>query len=213
MTATSASAETGAAAPREHTGGVIGIALGLLVLAGAIAAVVSQRARTIEPDAALESVFARELPFGLVARAGAALPTGERVVAVDVPSDVAWPRDAAAPAELLFGFYRSPGAVSALFGAEAAIEDFGQLTQWEQTPDFAFRRPLDQGELEWGAWRAAWRRERSHRDDGTWVDTVRVNLSRERSLVVLFATWPPGVDADAAALVPFLEAAELRPAS
>lgn len=54
------------------------------------------------------------------------------------------------------------------------------------------RRVLASGRLGWGDFEAPYVHERKFEPGGTFVDTLRVNLSREREALVLFLRWPRG---------------------
>jgi len=57
------------------------------------------------------------------------------------------------------------------------------------------RRVLERGLLRWGALEAPYALERSFEPGGTFVDTVRLNLSTEREPLALFLRWPRSLPA------------------
>ncbi len=57
------------------------------------------------------------------------------------------------------------------------------------------RRVLASGRLEWGEFEAPYVHERKFEAGGTFVDTLRINLSGEREALVLFLRWPRGLPA------------------
>ena len=70
------------------------------------------------------------------------------------------------------------------------------------------RRVLASGRLPWGAFEAPFVHERKFEPGGTFVDTLRVNLSHEEEALVLFLRWPrglPGSQARAEQLLAALE--------
>jgi hypothetical protein len=54
------------------------------------------------------------------------------------------------------------------------------------------RRVLASGTLAWGEFESPYVHERKFEPGGTFVDTLRVNLSGEREALVLFLRWPRG---------------------
>lgn len=75
-------------APAEHESlwGVLGIGLGLLLIAGVVWRIMSQRAGSEDPERLLEEWFVvDELPFDLEPARAALLPGGERIVVLDGP--------------------------------------------------------------------------------------------------------------------------------
>lgn len=54
------------------------------------------------------------------------------------------------------------------------------------------RRVLASGRLEWGEFEAPYVQERKFEAGGTFIDTLRINLSGEREALVLFLRWPRG---------------------
>lgn len=73
-------------APRESTGGAIGVLLGLLLLAVAAWSALRPSAREVDGEALLAQGFTLgALPFGLGVRGAAILPGGESVVSLGAP--------------------------------------------------------------------------------------------------------------------------------
>lgn len=70
------------------------------------------------------------------------------------------------------------------------------------------RRVLAGGRLPWGAFEAPYVLERKFEPGGTFVDTLRVNLSREREALVVFLRWPRGLPASTERAEEFLAALE-----
>lgn len=57
------------------------------------------------------------------------------------------------------------------------------------------RRVIGSGRLDWGEFEAPFVHERAFEPGGTFVDTLRCNLSGEREALVLFLRWPRGMPA------------------
>ena len=65
---------------------------------------------------------------------------------------------------------------------------------------------MERGEIGFGEFRARTSRVRSFASDGTWTESVRVNLSRSKSdSLVLVGVWAADVEATPDDLIPFLE--------
>jgi hypothetical protein len=208
----SAAPETsGGGAAREHTGGVLGVAVGLALLALLVLGLALARGGPIDGEALLAELFeASELPFGLEVDGAATLPLGDRAVLLRCASD--WGLAEPAPVALSVVVYRDPSDVAQRFAAGETAEA-GQpdrSREWQRDPSFAFQASVDRGELEWGAWRASFVRERAYEKGGGFADTVRVDLSQPGRPAVLFATWPAGVDGAPAALEALLARLRLR---
>jgi len=54
---------------------------------------------------------------------------------------------------------------------------------------------IGSGRLAWGEFEAPFVHERKFEPGGTFVDTLRCNLSGEREALVLFLRWPRGLPA------------------
>ncbi|HED65421.1 MAG TPA: hypothetical protein ENJ09_07685 [Planctomycetes bacterium] len=72
-------------------------------------------------------------------------------------------------------------------------DDTKRLIEWERDKDFAWHSTIRSDRIEWGSWSVAYRIERSFRDDGTWRDAIRIDLSRGDVNRVLFLVLPEGV--------------------
>lgn len=70
------------------------------------------------------------------------------------------------------------------------------------------RRVIGSGRLEWGEFEAPYVHERKFERGGTFVDTLRCNLSGEREALVLFLRWPRGLPASRERAVELLSALE-----
>ena len=56
-------------------------------------------------------------------------------------------------------------------------------------------------------------RERSFQEGGSWRDSIRVNLSTEERLLVLFAQWPTDTEPSEKSLKELLKLVDLEPGS
>ena len=70
-----------------------------------------------------------------------------------------------------------------------------RMVAWEKDPTFAWHTTLKGEQLSWSRWRADYRIERSFRADGTWRDSIRFDLCQEGRNLLLYAQYPPGVEA------------------
>ena len=187
---------------REHTGGILGTTIGLVVLAGLLLMLGKRFAGgSVDGAERLVQLFGESAPpFGLELAEAARLPTGDLIVRLVPPAD----REAANPAEpveVLFMEYRSRGAVAPLFqqtGDPSA--DSGRMATWEKKKDFAWNATLERDEIAWGKWRANYAIVRSFEKGGGWQDEARVDLSRKDRPLVLFAHWPKETPVDKAKL-------------
>jgi hypothetical protein len=227
-------ATPGEAPRRESVGGVLGVGFGLVLIAALVLAVVSQRARSLEPGPLLERWFEPvELPFGLVPVEAARQPGGETLLRLsdpDAPAEASrtpLPRDAppapvdwaglevgpegTPPTEALLVTWPLRVAarqLDSLFAAGAGPMSRGGGRGGPMVPPpggggdplaglgpQGGRRVLERGDLPWGAFAAPYVLERSFEPGGTFVDTLRVNLSTAREPLVLFLRWPRGLPA------------------
>ena len=197
---------------REHTGGVLGTALGLLVLAALLATLVTRFVGgSVDGAERLAALFGESTPpFGLELAEAARLPTGDVIVRLVPPAEreAADPMD---PVEVLFMQYASRGAVAPLFpqGGDAA-GDSGRLATWEKKKDFAWNATIERDEIAWGKWRSAYAVVRSFKKGGGWQDEARVDLSQKDRPLVLFAHWPNETPVDKAKLKELLGALALQ---
>lgn len=211
---------------REHPGCVIGIGVGLFLLLGLMAALVFPRGGPRDAGKLLEEWMPGGVPQGFVVDSAHVLLGGETVLRLEANRDEssdASTRLSAGPEELVLIRYRSNRAAEAdMRGSSSPNQgrpgggmqkDPGeQLERWERERDFALQLTVDKGEIAWDAWRAARATERSMREDGTWCETVRVNLSQPDRFLILFAQWPEGVSAEPDLLKPILSQIAMAPA-
>lgn len=225
--------ESGEAPRRESVGGVLGVGFGLALIAALALAVLSQRARSIEPGPLLERWFEPvELPFGLVPVDAARQPGGETLLRLSDPdaspeAPRTPPAKGAPPvpvdwAALETGPERTPPTeallvtwplrvaerqLDSLFSTSAGRMPRGGGPGGPMLPEGGGgdplmglgpqggRRVLERGALPWGRLEAPYALERSFEPGGTFVDTLRVNLSTAREPLVLFLRWPRGLPA------------------
>jgi hypothetical protein len=74
------------------------------------------------------------------------------------------------------------------------------------------RRVIGSGRIPWGEFEAPFVHERTFEAGGTFVDTLRLNLSSEREALVLFLRWPRGLPASQARAEELLAALRRRAA-
>jgi hypothetical protein len=191
--------------PREHTGGVIGVTVGLFVLVGIALSLFRPQGGTIDGAARVAELFGGGAPpFGLELQEAAELPSG------DVLVRLARSAEGAGPEELVAVAYRSPSDVVRLFDpggdAEAASR---RLDEWTRDPSFAWHTMRRRAEIAWGEWRADYQVERAFEEGGVWRESARVNLSRPKRPLVLFAQWPAGTEVVEAELKELLRAVDV----
>jgi hypothetical protein len=213
---------------RERTGGVLGILLGLGLLLGALAALVSFAAQTLggaDSGRAGEigRAFGTEPPFGLSLAETARFPDGKCMVifrrseaaqALELPSD--------APTEVVFIAPVSLAAAKAYLSPSSSREEGpgsgeretdgveSRMRDWEEDPAKIFHATIKQGDLAWSTHRAIWLVERAFEADGTWRDAARVNLSQEDRPLVLFVHFAPETPAEEARVKELLGAIDLE---
>lgn len=191
--------------PREHTGGVIGVTLGLFVLVGIALALFRPQGGTIDGDERVAELFGgRTPPFGLALEAAAELPSG------DVLVKLARAGEGSGPEELVAVEYRSPASVVRLFerggDAEAASR---RLDEWLRDPSFTWHTTRRRAEIAWAGWRADYHVERAFEEGGEWRESARVNLSRPSRPLVLFVQWPARTEVVEAELKELLRAVDV----
>ena len=205
---------------RERAAGVLGVAFGLLLLAALGLAITLLLANRYDGATELERILpAERLPFGLALVESAALPTGERMIrlaAANEGAEGAEPSEDPEPPpdEVILTLYRSPGAVTKLFATPdrgKEHETRQRMRAWQKDPSFAMHSEMQRGELRWSGWRAAFVRERSFQEGGSWRDSIRVNLSTEERLLVLFAQWPTDTEPSEKSLKELLKLVDLEP--
>ncbi|MEM7308808.1 MAG: hypothetical protein AAF682_19150 [Planctomycetota bacterium] len=180
-------------APRESAAGVVGVAIGLLLLVG-LAVSLAQAARAGGADDGeerLEEILPAPRPFGLELVESAILPSGDRLLRLE-------PREASGGLdEVVLLLYRGPSSVVRLFrgsgrdGDDDRREESERMQEWEEDPDFDWHVEVDRGDVTWRGWRANFVRERAFEEGGGWRDATRVNLSQGERYLVLFALWEP----------------------
>lgn len=118
-----------------------------------------------------------------------AIPIGEAGTAPTEVLFVTWPLSAArAQIESLFSTGGS-GESKSLREQSRGVDPLAGLS-----PEGG-RRVLAGGMLPWGEVEAPYVHERKFEAGGTFVDTLRVNLSRDQDALVMFLRWPRGFPA------------------
>ncbi len=204
------------AVQRDHTGGVLGIALGLGVLISSLAFLFQMGLfrlgqGRIDGAARVAELFRDgRTPFDLELAEAVRLPGGEVLVRLERPDAGASPgTELVEPREVVLVEYRSPTAAAALFrrpesdvprwrrrGNKESREASAKLLRWEEDPSFAWHTTIERDESQWSRWRADLVVERSFREGGGWRDSARVNLAQPGRALVLFAHWPDETPVD-----------------
>lgn len=189
---------------REHTGGVLGIGVGLLFIAVLFVALFFLvRGGGIDGEDRLAELIDGAPPFGLELADAAQLITGETVVRLErTPEPDADP--AAGPNEAYLVEYPRLAGVKQLFPRDdtpgaaggGAFEASGKMLAWEKDPSFEWHTILERGEVAWRRWRSDFVVERLFEKGGGWRDSVRVDLAQPGRFLVLVALWPPNVAFD-----------------
>ena len=186
---------------RESALGVLLMGGGLFALFVVLAVLAMPFGSDLDAQELLDELMPRGAPAGFEAVSANALPTRETVLLLEAQGEVAQ-----GPEQVVLVSYPSnKDAQADMRGASTprGSEPGGpddpavQLERWQQERNFTMHLTVDQGEVAWGQWRAATATERSLRDDGTWRESIRVNLSQRDRFLVLFAQWPAETHADA----------------
>ena len=140
---------------------------------------------------------------------GADSPGGEDGGSAEAASSL----DPPLPEEILLVRYGSPQGVLSVFSKDENGEGqrgaSRQMAEWEEEP-FDWHTEMERGEVSWKGWRAAFVRERAFDDEGTWRESLRVNLSTPGRYLAVFAHWPLGVPASEERLQEILAAVALE---
>jgi len=198
------SAEAADPAPRATLGGVVKVALALALLVLAVVALARPRSAPEDPRELLASWFAvGELPFGLEPVEAYTLAGGEQVVALEAPLASEFEPEPPPDAVLVVAYPRSSAAraIAELFRAPGGGPQGGG-PQRPAGGDASSER----GELAWREFSVRYVRERKREDDGTFHDTVRVDLASDERPCVLFARWPEGASGSLAHTLELLAA-------
>lgn len=188
---------------RESSLGVLGVALGLLLLVGTVATLAGRRRGPVDGAALLaEWTTTDTLPFGLQLVAAKELSSGETVLDL-APAEIDQAHDGEeagfqAPDQVSLVRYPRAAALARFFrpaereGEEGLAAEIDRKRKaWEQDPEKTFHATIDEGEVEWGDWRTNYVVERAFLEDGRWRDSVRVNLGSPDRALALLAAWPP----------------------
>ncbi|MFM7299219.1 MAG: hypothetical protein ACKO4Q_18585 [Planctomycetota bacterium] len=199
---------------RARTVWIAALALASLAALGWVLA--TQETRPLDGQATLEAWFdARELPDGLAVTEASVLPRGDRAIVLaradageepsrnEAPegggesnwapfdwSKVASGPAGSAPREVLIAELQLEHASAELEQLFERGEDL--RGDWLSVPRSGGRRVLERGKLRWGPLEAPYVLERAFETGGTFRDTLRVNLTRERTPRILVARWNRG---------------------
>jgi hypothetical protein len=170
---------------RESPGGVVGVGLGLLLLAVASLALLRLGPRELDPRELLEADFELgPLPFPGVVEEPSAAPA--------LPLD--WSRLPEGPAgtppvRVYLLRYGEGGATRAL------ARHFRNL-EWRELADIeerGGRTVVEGGRLRWGEFDADFVRERRFLPGPGFQDSLRINLGLPKRYWIAFAFWPRGL--------------------
>lgn len=200
----------------ERVGRVLGVAGALVALLGAVYVLATQTTRAVDARETLAAWFEpRELPGGLTLAEAQVLPRGDRTVrlarsdAQPEPARNAAEESAETPQSERFDWSSVrvgpsdtvPREVLVVeLPLELAADELKALFlggvelrgDWKSVPRNGGRRVLDRGTLPWGELNAPYVIEREFEPGATFRDVLRVNLTRERTPLVLFARWSRG---------------------
>jgi hypothetical protein len=202
-------------APSTPSGGLlIGVALGLMVLAGAAAFLLLGTGGPMDGAAKMQAVFgAAKLPFGLEISSATRMSSGGELVVYEVPGA---PVEATAPeasAEVesqeapptdwsrvpVPSTGAPPRQASFLFVAgERGRSVLGEMIREVRGRDRSELGAeggtvlLDRGRLDYRGWDSDWVHLRTYERGGTFRDAMRISLSTPEDPCVLTATWPRG---------------------
>ncbi|MBM3987535.1 MAG: hypothetical protein FJ294_06215 [Planctomycetes bacterium] len=214
---------------RARTVWIAALALVALAVLGWVLA--TQETRALDGQATLNEWFdARELPDGLAVSEAGILPRGDRAVLLARPDAEEEPPRNQVPEDeddesdwVPFDWSKvTSGAVGAtprevlvaelkLEHASAELEQLFERGEdlrgdWWSVPRSGGRRALERGKLRWGPLEAPYVLERAFEAGGTFRDTLRVNLTRERTPRILIARWTRGSPASPAPVQRLLDA-------
>ncbi|MCE9595397.1 MAG: hypothetical protein K8S98_14515 [Planctomycetes bacterium] len=203
---------------RERVGPILGIALALFFLIGLVGALIWQRSRTVDARETLGAWFdTSALPFGLAPVESAELANGDLILRLVPEGGAPEPERRTPPPAKPDGDKGTPFDWTAIevkppgdgpcevfvvrYPFEAAaprlkqlFESFGPSSP-EMIPSSGGRAVLDSGDLPWREWSAPYVLEREYEPGGTVRDTIRVNLTREKTAQVCFVRFPRGSSA------------------
>ena len=226
--------------PREHWGGVLGLAVGLTLLVGLVVVVARHPARAEDARALLAEWFVvGDLPPGLEVAEAATLADGRRMVRLvesaapaesplppakpgDKPVD--WSKLAVGPAGseprevLIVRYPRGSGAseLGRLFTSTAQglgpPNGMGGMGGGGMGGGGGGARSvvLERDQLVWGELAARYVVERTLEGEATFRDGLRVNLSHDETAMVLFASWSRGLPASRERVEQLLHALQPR---
>jgi hypothetical protein len=199
----------GGSAERESKGGVIGVALGLLALLGALAALLPRPTPDIDGAARLAELFGPNgPPLGLSLAEASAFSDGRTALRLTRAAHGAGFEEV-----LLVRYPRLEQANAQLEGLAVTREErersLRKAEAWQRDPEDSWRATLDASDVAWGHYRADVVIQRAYEAGGSWRDLARVNLATKQEPLVLCAFWPEKVAASKEALEPLLGALRL----
>jgi len=199
---------------RLGAAGLIGFALGLMLLAGAAAFLLFARGGPIDGRAEMVRVFGvADLPFGLQIASATVMPSGEKLVAyaaADAPPEPA--RVQVPPPEpgamgprvdwsvIAIPATREPPRLATFLIVEGASgrEVIDALVRNVHTPDMKGLGAeggavlIDRGRSDFRGWESDWVHLRTFEPGGTFRDAMRISISRPDQPAVLTALWARG---------------------
>lgn len=182
---------------------VLGVLLGLALLAAALGLAGAGGGGPLDPDPLVASIFrGGALPEGYAVAEASRLRSGERVLRLVR----AGAEGSAAPEELVLVRFPSLRTAAELFRDEgdgsggdggggrgpggAQRKASADVQRWTKDPSFAFHLEIERGRVAWDRWQAEFRVERAYREGGGTQELTSVNLAQEERPLVLFARWP-----------------------
>ena len=197
-----AAAEGSPAEPkRESIAGVLGVAIGLILLLACGFTLFSGRTGSVDGAEKLSAYFEGEVPFGLELEEAAKLPGGEIVVRLETvgAEEVDGSGSLEEHDEIVFVEYPSMKGIGRLFqsGRRNDDDDDGPNTEasasklkWDKDPSFGFAATMKVDKIAWDRWQADYSVVRAYMKGGGWQESIRVNLGQEKRPLAMFVRWP-----------------------
>ncbi len=199
---------------RLTAAGLLGIALGLMVLAAAAAFLLLGRGGPIDGRAEMVRVFGvADLPFGLQIASATVMPSGEKLVAYAATDAAPEPARVETPppqpgvmgprvdwSAVAIPATREPPRQATFLIVDGASGRtvINAMVRNLHTPDTKGLGPeggivlIERGRADFRGWESDWVHLRTFEAGGTFRDAMRISISTPDQPVVLTATWPRG---------------------